>query len=106
MADLEKIREAIGDHDYGKIEQALGDRIGSVFDLIHGASQTPATQTTAEAGQAAQTAGTTAEGVNITPAAADHAAELGVDPADVEGTGAEGRVTKADVEDHAAQTEA
>lgn len=38
-----------------------------------------------------------------TPAAADLAAEHGVDPTEVEGTGADGKVTKADVETHIAE---
>lgn len=38
------------------------------------------------------------DGVNATQGAIDLAAERGIDLADVEGSGAEGRVTKADVE--------
>lgn len=50
---------------------------------------------------AADTPETDAETIDATDGARKAAAELGIDLAEIEGTGAEGRVTKADVE-HAA----
>ena len=39
--------------------------------------------------------------LDITPAAAERAIELDVDPSEVEGTGEEGRILKSDIEDAA-----
>lgn len=43
------------------------------------------------------------EGYDATPAAEELAGELGIDLATVEGTGVEGRITKADVEEAASK---
>jgi pyruvate/2-oxoglutarate dehydrogenase complex dihydrolipoamide acyltransferase (E2) component len=50
-----------------------------------------------------ETGGPGEDGIDATEGARTAAAEQGIDLADVEGTGADGRITKADVEKHAGQ---
>lgn len=57
-----------------------------------------------EDGSYSRRIGFTAEqGVNATDGAIEAAAELGIDITAVTGSGKDGRITKGDVEDHAAQ---
>jgi pyruvate/2-oxoglutarate dehydrogenase complex dihydrolipoamide acyltransferase (E2) component len=99
--------------DGSHLQVAATDAGVSVYQSSGGTmGRGPASLTADEADQLAEALGAAAkiargdaaddEGPKATGPATDHAAALGVDLADVEGTGKDGTVTKADVTAHAA----
>jgi pyruvate/2-oxoglutarate dehydrogenase complex dihydrolipoamide acyltransferase (E2) component len=91
----------------GQVTDTAGQAAQGVQDAAGGAAQ----QAQGAAGQVADQAGQAAQGaqdaagqdLNITDAARQKAEELGVDLSQVEGTGAEGRITVKDVTSAAGQ---
>jgi pyruvate/2-oxoglutarate dehydrogenase complex dihydrolipoamide acyltransferase (E2) component len=85
----------------GQVTETAGQAAQQAQDAAGGAAQQAqgaAGQVADQAGQAAQGAQDTAgQDLNITDAARQKAEELGVDLSQVEGTGAEGRITVKDV---------
>jgi pyruvate/2-oxoglutarate dehydrogenase complex dihydrolipoamide acyltransferase (E2) component len=88
-----QVTETAGQATQG-VQDAAGGAVQQAQDTAGGAAQ----QAQDAAGQATQQAQDTAgQDLNITDAARQKADELGVDPSQVEGTGAEGRITVKDV---------